>query len=271
MTNATTRLRQQPGWRVLGAAVDPYHIRKSRYCNIKWLGYHRRARAALRGASAKSGGLKRAQAERLPPGPDAPDLGGLILKTAFLGLTLALFLTPAFAGDYHPLDASKLPEPKRTKLGLYLSAPEAYKMKAEGGDKVLLIDVRTKGEFEFVGHPAVADQNIPYMEIDDPAGWDNKKNIYAMSPNSDFVSAVATLAARAHVDKTSAIILMCRSGDRSSPATNLLQQAGYTRVYSVTDGFEGDMSPDGRRDVNGWKNAGLPWTYKMTDSQAYLR
>lgn len=23
------------------------------------------------------------------------------------------------------------------------------------------------------------------------------------------------------------------------------------------------MSADGRRNVNGWKNAGLPWTYKM--------
>jgi rhodanese-related sulfurtransferase len=193
------------------------------------------------------------------------------LKTTILGLTLALFLTPALAGDYRPLDTSKLPEPKQTKLGLYLSAPEAYKMKEEGGAKVLFIDVRTKGEFEFLGHPTVADQNIPYMEIDDPVGWDKKKNVYSMSPNSDFVSAVGALAARDHIAKTDPVILICRSGDRSSRAANLLQEAGYTKVYSVVDGFEGDMSPAGKREVNGWKNADLPWTYKMTESQAYLR
>ena len=194
-----------------------------------------------------------------------------ILKTAFLGLTLALFLTPAFAGDYHPLDASKLPEPKRTKLGLYLSAPEAYKMKAEGGDKVLLIDVRTKGEFEFVGHPAVADQNIPYMEIDDPAGWDNKKNIYAMSPNSDFVSAVATLAARAQ-----------RRQDRRDhsdvplrrPLLARHQPAAASRLHP---GLFGDGRVRGRHEPRRpprrqrLEERGPARTYKMTDSQAYLR
>ncbi|MTV29751.1 sulfurtransferase [Rhodoblastus acidophilus] len=193
------------------------------------------------------------------------------LKTALLGLTLALFLTPAFAGNYQPVDVSKLPEVKQSKLGLYLSAPEAFKMKSEGGAKVMFVDIRTKGEFQFVGTPQVTDQNIPYMEIDDPASWDKKNNRYQMSPNSDFVGAIDALAKRMTIGKTDPVILICRSGDRSSRAANLLQDAGYTKVYSVVDGVEGDMSPAGRRDVNGWKNADLPWSYKISEGQAYIR
>ena len=47
-------------------------------------------------------------------------------------------------------------------------------MKSEGGAKVLFVDIRTKGEFQFLGTPTVIDQNIPYMEIDDPTSWDKK-------------------------------------------------------------------------------------------------
>ena len=193
------------------------------------------------------------------------------MKRFALGLMAALLLTPAFAGAYQPLDTSKLPPSKQTKAGLYLSAPEAYKMKSAEGDKVMFIDVRTRGEFLFLGTTAVTDVNIPYMELDDPVTFDKKNNRYGMSPNSDFVAAVNAAVAGHHLTKSDPIILMCRSGDRSSPAANLLQQAGYTKVYSVDDGFEGDMSKEGRRDVNGWKNADLPWAYKMTEGQADIR
>ncbi len=193
------------------------------------------------------------------------------MKKMVLGLVMALFLSPALAGNYQPVDVSKLPEVKQSKLGLYLSAPEAFKMKTDGGAKVAFIDIRSKGEFLFVGTPLVTDMNIPYMEIDDPASWDKKNNRYTMSPNSDFVGAVTALLTRQNLTKNDPIILMCRSGDRSSRAANLLQEAGFTKVYSVVDGFEGDMGKDGRRDVNGWKNADLPWAYKMTESQAYTR
>jgi rhodanese-related sulfurtransferase len=188
-----------------------------------------------------------------------------------LGLALSVLWTSSFAGNYQPVDVSKLPERKQTTLGLYVSAPEAFKMKTEGGNKVMFVDVRTRGEFLFVGAAPMVDQNIPYMEMEDPVSWDKKNNRYTLSPNSDFVSAVGELATRMGLDKNSTIILMCRSGDRSSPAANLLKLAGYTKVYSVVDGFEGDMSPKGRRDVNGWKNADLPWGYDMKDTQADLR
>lgn len=193
------------------------------------------------------------------------------MKIAILGLTMALFFTPAFATDYQPVNVSKLPKSKQSKPGLYLSAPEAYKMKSEGGANVALIDIRTIGEFQFIGTPTLTDQNIPYVKLDDPARWDKKKNRYAMSPNTHFVGAVSALTARMKLGKHDPIILICRSGDRSSQGANLLYEAGYTKVYSVVDGIEGDIGPSGRRDVNGWKNAKLPWTYKITEGQAYIR
>lgn len=33
---------------------------------------------------------------------------------------------------------------------------------------------------------------------------------------------------------------MCRSGGRSAAAVNLLAGAGFTNVYNITDGMEGD-------------------------------
>lgn len=193
------------------------------------------------------------------------------MRKLLFGLLMSLFIFPALAGTYHPVDKNALPASKQTKSRLYLSAPEAYAMKSKEGSKALFIDVRTKGEFMFLGSPTVTDMNIPYMEIDDPTGWDAKGKHYTMAPNSDFVAAVAALVAQHHLGKNDPIIVICRSGDRSSRAADLLQKDGYTKVYSVVDGFEGDMGADGKRDVNGWKNANLPWTYNMQESQAYLR
>ena len=51
--------------------------------------------------------------------------------------------------------------------------------------------------------------------------------------------------------------------ERSARAADVLAKAGFTQVYNVVEGFEGDYGKTGRRDVNGWKNAGLPWTYKL--------
>ena len=70
------------------------------------------------------------------------------------------------------MTSASRPSPSETKLGLYLSAPEAFKMKKDGGAKVVFTNVRTKGEFLFLGTPSVTDMNIPYMGIDEPASWD---------------------------------------------------------------------------------------------------
>jgi rhodanese-related sulfurtransferase len=136
-----------------------------------------------------------------------------------------------------------------------------------------MVDVRTAAEVEYVGTPDLVDANISYM-IDDYSAWDDKKARFAMSPNSGFLTKISDVMAKAGLDKNSEVIVMCRSGDRSARAADLLSNAGYTKVYSVVDGFEGDVAKDGdnkgKRAVNGWKNAGLPWSYNMIKSKMYI-
>ena len=72
------------------------------------------------------------------------------------------------------------------------------------------------------------------------------------------------------------LMVMCRSGGRSAIAVNLLAQAGFRNVYQIIDGMEGDSVDDpdsvfqGQRLVNGWKNSGLPWTYKIDPARLVL-
>lgn len=193
------------------------------------------------------------------------------MKKSVLALTLMAVLggfgaSPLLAGD---VDPAKVPEKKVSTLGLYLSAKEAYEMKKAGGDKVLLIDVRTPEEIQYVGNLGdMMDANIPY-QFNDISAFDAKKKVYANSLNSNFTVAVEELVGKKSMSKDGTIILTCRSGDRSAVSANLLAKAGYTKVYSVIDGFEGDMSKEGRRSVNGWKNANLPWTYNMNKDTMY--
>ena len=164
--------------------------------------------------------------------------------------------------------APQLPKEKETVLGLYLTAKEAYeKWKAEP-DKVKIIDVRTPEEYLFVGHPTMA-WKIPFAA--QSYVWDAEKNQFPMRPLPDFVARVSEVA---RPDDT--ILVMCRSGGRSAKAVNALAKAGFTKVYNITDGMEGDVVEDpnsvflGQRLVNGWKNSGCPWTYKLTPDRLVL-
>lgn len=172
------------------------------------------------------------------------------------------------------VDASALPSIKQTRFGLYLDAPQAYRMKEELKDKVLLIDVRTRYELSYVGMPTVVDAHIPYVEHPFEAEWDEKAGRFALEPNGDFGPELARRLASKGLNKSDPVILICRSGDRSSRAANLLKDLGYEKVFSVVDGFEGDMAKDGpnagKRIINGWKNAGLPWTYKLNKEKLYF-
>lgn len=190
-----------------------------------------------------------------------------ILAIAVVAVFGVMTMGPVMAGE---VDVSKVPEKKQTTLKLYLTAKEAYDMKKEGGDKVLLIDVRTPEEIQYVGNMGdMMDANIPY-QFNDISAFDEKKKVYANALNSNFTVAVEELVSKKGLGKDSPIIVSCRSGDRSAVSANLLAKAGYTNVYSVFDGFEGDLSKDGRRSVNGWKNANLPWTYNMDKAKMYF-
>lgn len=171
------------------------------------------------------------------------------------------------------IDSASLPEVKRTKSGLYLMAAEVPAfIEARGGiGRVLFLDVRTRAEAMYVGMAQGVDALVPFVEHQEMmTDWDARRGMYQLEPLQNFVPEVNRRRGQKGLARTDTVLLMCRSGDRSSRGANRLAEDGYTQVWSVVDGFEGDMSKDGRRSVNGWKNAGLPWSYKLERERMYF-
>ena len=190
---------------------------------------------------------------------------------ALLALSSLSLSLPALAEG---VDASTLPDYKRSRLQLYLTPQEAHKIVGEASAQTLFLDVRTRAEAMYVGMPNAADALVPYVEHQElMTDWDERRHMYQLEPNSDFIQEAEIRLKEKGLTKTDPVILICRSGDRSARAADLLANAGFTRVYSITEGFEGDSAKDGpkagQRIVNGWKNAGLPWTYKLVQAKMY--
>lgn len=193
------------------------------------------------------------------------------LVTALAG-AVGMVLQPGRA--LAAVDAATLPEAKRTKAGRYLMAADVPGfMQAQGGaGKLLFLDVRTRAEAMYVGMAGGIDALVPYVEHQElMTDWDAQRGSYRLEPLQDFVPEVNRRLAQKGLSKTDTVVLICRSGDRSARGANRLADDGYTQVWSVVDGFEGDMGKDGRRSVNGWKNAGLPWSYKLDRERMYFQ
>jgi len=171
--------------------------------------------------------------------------------------------------------AAPVPEnPKhQTPQGLYVTAKEAAEMMRKD-PSVILVDVRTPEEWQFVGHTGVAQIMVPSITFDYSA-IDTKKPRYKPVPNANFISELEERAADLDADEESTYILMCRSGSsRSQPAAKLMDQYGYENVYIMVDGFEGKKTKTGDKKgfrlENGWKNSGEPWTYDITETNVYF-
>lgn len=164
---------------------------------------------------------------------------------------------------------------KQTQSGLYISAKQTYDLQQKPeGRKVVLVDVRDPVEIMFTGYTDAADIHVPWKVVD-PTTFDEKRKKYQASTNPDFTSEVLDQLESLGADKDSHIIFMCRSGStRSAPAADALYKQGYKNVYSMIDGFEGGKAKEGdhagARVVNGWKNSGLPWGWKLNSEKMYL-
>jgi len=179
---------------------------------------------------------------------------------ARLSMLVALALSLGFA-IAAPAVSQEVPKSKQTTLGKYLDPKQTFELVNKDRAKVLFVDVRTSAELMFVGMTQEIDAHIPFMEM--TSEWDDKAARYHMVPNGAFVQQVEAQLAKKGLSKADSVVLMCRSGERSARAVNALAAAGFTNAYSQVEGFEGDLSKDGKRSVNGWKNSGLPWDYKL--------
>ena len=106
-----------------------------------------------------------------------------------------------------------------------LSTTRAVELVGEG---VAYLDVRSVPEFES-GHVAGA-YNIPLMH----------KGPTGMQPNPDFEARV-----EAAFDKTRAIVVGCRSGQRSARAAAVLAQRGFQTLYDHGGGWAGNAEDPG--------------------------
>ncbi len=123
----------------------------------------------------------------------------------------------------------------------HLRPREAYEFLQENPQAVL-VDCRSEMEYLFVGHPLGA----RHVAWNDGPDWDI---------NPHFVGQVKRVAS---ADRP--IVLICRSGQRSVAAGVELENAGFSEVYNVLEGFEGALDENHHRGaLNGWRKEGLPW------------
>ena len=121
---------------------------------------------------------------------------------------------------------------------------QAWKMLQDNPDTILL-DVRSKVEFDYVGHPIDA-VNIPIQEAPD---W-----------QTDPAFAEKVIEQIGEASKDSTVLTLCRSGKRSMLAATLLEEQGYKDTVNIAEGFEGDPDENCHRgNLNGWRFHNLPW------------
>lgn len=64
----------------------------------------------------------------------------------------------------------------------------------------------------------------------------------------------------AKTGKDAVLLLLCRSGKRSDLAADAAAKAGFTRVFNVLEGFEGEIDEQQHRgSLGGWRSYNLPW------------
>lgn len=161
---------------------------------------------------------------------------------------------------------------RETQLGLYVSAAEAHEL-MQANESAVLIDVRDPIEIKFTGFAEPTDIHVPWV-LADRDSFDEEAQTWPMVRNADFEAQVKARLDELGVAEDDPIIVMCRSGaTRSAPGADVIAEMGYSQVYSVNDGFEGSTLKEGDsqgvRAVNGWRNAGLPWSYEVDPEVAW--
>jgi rhodanese-related sulfurtransferase len=122
-----------------------------------------------------------------------------------------------------------------------------------GNKRAVLIDVRTRAEWQFVGVPDLSSTGKRAVLVEWQSYPDQR---IAGDFQERLVSELEAIGANRDDD----LFFICRSGARSLNAARAMAAVGYRRCHNVSEGFEGPLGPSRKRDVAGWKVSGLPWT-----------
>ena len=122
------------------------------------------------------------------------------------------------------------------------SIPPADAWALFSSGQVALVDVRSAEELKFVGR-------VPGSVH---VAWATGTSL---TRNPRFVRELEN-----KVRKTDPVLLLCRSGKRSALAAEAAARAGFTSVFNVLEGFEGELDREQHRGkADGWRYRGLPW------------
>lgn len=131
---------------------------------------------------------------------------------------------------------------------------KAWESLARDADAVL-VDVRTRAEWYFVGGPNLESINKQVIRLE----W---RNFPDKVINPVFAEELASILGD---EFEGTIYFICRSGARSLLAAQAVALAANgidheMNCVNVAEGFEGDPDDDQRRgNLNGWKKRELPW------------
>lgn len=119
----------------------------------------------------------------------------------------------------------------------------------------LVVDVRTRAEWSFVGVPAIAPERLvlsewqafPDMQVQPDFAQKTAQEVFARSGAKS-------------AEEAPTLFFLCRSGARSRSAAIAMTEAGFAQCFNIQNGFEGVPNEHGHRGiVNGWKASNLPW------------
>lgn len=121
--------------------------------------------------------------------------------------------------------------------------------------KAILIDVRTRAEWNFVGTPDLSALSRKPVLVE----WQSFPD---GSLNAAFLDQLVAKLDELGADRETELFFICRSGARSRHAANAAAGADYKKCHNVAEGFEGPLDPKShqRGHSAGWKASGLPWT-----------
>lgn len=119
--------------------------------------------------------------------------------------------------------------------------------------EAVLIDVRTRSEWAFVGLPDLSSLGRRPILVEWLTFPDNRLNAGFVEQLTEQLEAVGA-------NRKTELFFLCRSGGRSRQAAEAMARLGWESCHNVAEGFEGPLDDTRHRGTHPcWKSEGLAW------------